>query len=155
MKLTADELATLRAAEHVKLERRARDAYERALRFEVDNALDEALRWMERAHRLAPSDDAVSFSLATLRLRRGDAPGAALLLLPLVRRLDMRQAIVASLNVSTHAGRRTVAGVVDERRGPPAGAASTSGAGCGSAWSTRAWRWRSASRVPPPRRSPR
>lgn len=95
MTLTAAELAALRAAERVKTERRARDAYDRALRFEASGALDEALRWMERAHRLAPTDDAVTFSLATLRLRRGDAPGCAFLLLPLVRRLDMREAIIA------------------------------------------------------------
>ncbi len=95
MKLTADELAALRAAERVKVERRARDAYDRALRFETSGILDEALRWMERAHRLAPTDDAVTFSLATLRLRRGDAPGAAILLQPLVRRLDMREAIIS------------------------------------------------------------
>ena len=50
-----------------------------------------ALAWLGRAHRLAPSDQNLAFSLATLRLRTGDAAGAALLFGPMARRYDTRE----------------------------------------------------------------
>lgn len=89
------EIEALREADRTKARNRGRDAYDRACRLDAEGAIDEASRWMERAHRLAPGDDTVRFALATLRLRRADPAGAVLLLLPLARKLDLREAWIA------------------------------------------------------------
>jgi GT2 family glycosyltransferase/glycosyltransferase involved in cell wall biosynthesis len=52
----------------------------------------EAVRWLERAHRLAPEDASVSLSLAAVWLERGDGAEAAALLDEVVRRGDAREA---------------------------------------------------------------
>lgn len=45
----------------------------------------EALRWMERAHRLLPEDELITLTLGSLRLAGGDPAGAVALLEPLSR----------------------------------------------------------------------
>ena len=52
----------------------------------------EAVRWLERAHRLAPQDGTISLSLATLWLERGSGREAAELLKELLQQTDLREA---------------------------------------------------------------
>ncbi len=56
---------------------------------------DLALRWLERAHRLAPEAATVSFPLAMARMSCGDPHGAIVLLLPLLQQHDFREGWVA------------------------------------------------------------
>ncbi len=49
------------------------------------------LAWLGRAHRIAPSDQNLSFALAWLRLRAGDAEGAADLFAAMAERHDVRE----------------------------------------------------------------
>ncbi len=52
----------------------------------------EALRWLRRAHRLAPRDPMVAFTLATLLLRAGDPAAASVLFAALVEEQDAAEA---------------------------------------------------------------
>ena len=79
------EWARLRAQESF---RRGRIASERG-------QSDLALRWLERAHRLAPEAATVSLPLAMARMSCGDPHGAISLLLPLLQQHDFREGWVA------------------------------------------------------------
>ena len=57
--------------------------------------LGDASRWLERAQRVAPADDAVMLSLAVLRLRQGRPSDAERLLESLTARVDLREAWLA------------------------------------------------------------
>ena len=57
--------------------------------------LGDASRWLERAQRVAPADDAVMLSLAVLRLRQGCPSDAERLLESLTARVDLREAWLA------------------------------------------------------------
>lgn len=82
----ADRAAWLQWAQE-----RAAEAWRRGQAAEAAGDLDEALRWFERAHRLAESDWNIVFGLAALQLRRGDAAGAATLFARLVAAHDLRE----------------------------------------------------------------
>ena len=81
-----------REVEREATRRRAREAYQRGQEALATGVLEPAARWFERAHRLARADQTIAFALALLRLRLGDARGAASLLLPLARTTDSREA---------------------------------------------------------------
>ncbi|MBE7210380.1 MAG: glycosyltransferase [Gluconacetobacter diazotrophicus] len=70
---------------------RAQEAFRRG-REATERGLDDlALRWLERAHRLAPDAPAVIFPLAVARAGAGDPHGAAALLRPLLKRGEFRE----------------------------------------------------------------
>lgn len=72
-----------------------REAWQHGQAAMQDGNLPEAARWLERAHRLAPRDDAVGLSLAVLRLRQGRPADAERLLEALLERVDLREAWLA------------------------------------------------------------
>lgn len=57
--------------------------------------LDLAERWLDRARRLAPADDAVALSYGVLQLQRGRPAAAAALLETLLERTDIREGWLA------------------------------------------------------------
>lgn len=73
----------------------ARQAWERAQAAQRVDDPGEARRWLERAHRLAPQDDAVALAFAVTLLRVGDAVAALTLLESIVERTDVREAWLA------------------------------------------------------------
>ncbi len=74
---------------------RAQDAFRRGRQASDRGEADDALRWLERAHRLAPSAANVAFPLAMARLSTGDPQGGARLLLGLLQRFDFREGWIA------------------------------------------------------------
>ncbi len=74
---------------------RAQDAFRRGRQATDRGQADDALRWLERAHRLAPSAANVTFPLAMARLSAGDPLGAARLLQGLLQRFDFREGWMA------------------------------------------------------------
>ncbi len=74
---------------------RAQDSFRRGRVAAERGEPGQALRWLERAHRLAPEAATVSFPLAMARLSCGDPHGAISLLLPLVQQYDFRDGWVA------------------------------------------------------------
>ena len=97
---------------------RAQDAFRRG-RIATDRGQpQEALRWLERARRLAPHAPHVTFPLAVARMNCGDPHGAIRLLQPLVQQFDFREGWV------TLAAARRAAGSPDEAAAAIAGALS-------------------------------
>ncbi|NPD65600.1 glycosyltransferase [Lichenicola cladoniae] len=70
---------------------------------------EEALRWLERARRLAPQAGHVVFPLAVARLNCGDLHGAIRLLQPLVQQFDFREGWMMLAAVRRAAGLPTEA----------------------------------------------
>ncbi|MCW3476824.1 tetratricopeptide repeat protein, partial [Limobrevibacterium gyesilva] len=70
----------------------AQDAWRRGQAAMAAGDMDDALRWLERAHRIGPRDAAVALALATVRLRLGAFAEAASLLDDVVGRHDLREA---------------------------------------------------------------
>lgn len=89
---TLESLIAERDRRREETRARARAAFERGSALADDGDLEAAARWLERAHRLARRDPTISFSLALLRLRRGEARNAAALLLPIARSVGTREA---------------------------------------------------------------
>ncbi|WP_419730841.1 glycosyltransferase [Lichenicola sp.] len=83
---------------------RAQDAFRRG-RLATDHGQpEEALRWLERARRLAPHAPHVTFPLAVARMNCGDPHGAIRLLQPLVQQFDFREGWVTLAAVRRAAG---------------------------------------------------
>ncbi len=74
---------------------RAQDSFRRGRIAAERGEPGQALRWLERAHRLAPEAATVSFPLAMARMSCGDPHGAISLLLPLLQQHDFRDGWVA------------------------------------------------------------
>ena len=97
-----------RAAWRIWAEARAQDAFRHGRLAADRGQSDDALRWFERAHRLAPTAANVSFSLAMARMSSGDPHGASRLLQTLLQRFDFREGWIAL------AAARRAAGSPDE-----------------------------------------
>ncbi len=67
------------------------------------------LAWLERAHRLAPNDQNLRFALAWLRLRAGDAAGAAALFAPMAAQFGLREAWCGLIGALLAEGRQVEA----------------------------------------------
>ena len=97
-----------RAAWQVWAQARAQEAFRRGRLASERGQTADALRWLERARRLAPEAAQVTFPLAVARMACGDAHGAVRLLQPLVQRHDFREGWI------TLAAARRAAGSPDE-----------------------------------------
>ncbi len=78
-------------------------AVEALLRGQV--AGPDALRWLDRAHRLAPADPTIALALAGARLGAGDVAGAERLLRPLAGRFGLREAHAGLVACALRLGR--------------------------------------------------
>ena len=83
---------------------RARFAWDTGEARVAEGDLVGGLAWLGRAHRMAPSDQNLAFALAGLRLRTGDAAGAAALFAPMARRHDTRDCWVGLASALHMAG---------------------------------------------------
>ncbi len=97
-----------RAQWHIWAEARAQDAFRRGRQAADRGQAGDALRWLERAHRLAPTAANVTFPLAMARMSSGDPHGAVRLLQGLLQRHDFREGWIAL------AAARRAAGSPDE-----------------------------------------
>ena len=97
-----------RAEWRIWAEARAQDAFRRGRQAADRGQADDALRWLERAHRLAPSAANVTFPLAMARMSSRDPHGAIRLLQGLLQRHDFREGWIAL------AAARRAAGSPDE-----------------------------------------
>ncbi|MBM9403859.1 glycosyltransferase, partial [Gluconacetobacter azotocaptans] len=104
-----------RAAWQAWADARAQAAFRHARRLEAADDPDGALRWYERAHRLAPDSPNVMFPLAMARLRGGDAAGAVRLLHALTRRFDFREGWLALSGALLAAGEGAQAAATAQR----------------------------------------
>ena len=73
------------------------------------------LAWLDRAHRIAPSDQNLGFALAWLRLRAGDAAGAAALFGTMAARYDVRECWTGLAAACLRAGDRARAQLAAQR----------------------------------------
>ena len=80
------------ALELEPLRRRVKALWNRAETLAADGRVGEARQCLERAHRLARSDQNLVMALAMIRLRDGDATGASLLFTAVTSRHDVREA---------------------------------------------------------------
>jgi GT2 family glycosyltransferase/glycosyltransferase involved in cell wall biosynthesis len=69
----------------------ARDAWQRGQSAMSAGRLPDALRWLERANRIAPEDAGIALALAGIRIRAGQHEAAQSVLLALADRHDMRE----------------------------------------------------------------
>lgn len=83
---------------------RAKFAWDTGEALAASGDLAGALAWLDRAHRMAPADENLAFALAWLRLRAGDATGAATLFSAMTRRHDVRECWTGLAASSLQAG---------------------------------------------------
>jgi GT2 family glycosyltransferase len=101
-----------RATEIVDLEplrRRVRSAWQKAEALAAGGRIKEARALLERAHRLAPTDQNLVLAVALIRLRDGDATGAAQLFAGVAGRHDVREAWTGLATASLLTGDRATA----------------------------------------------
>ncbi len=97
---------------------RAQDAFRRGRIATELGQPEEARRWLERAQRLAPDSTTVTFPLAVARLSCGDPEGAIRLLVPLLRRFDLREGwiMLGAARLSAHAPDEAAAAIGEALR---------------------------------------
>ncbi len=97
---------------------RAQDSFRRGRIATELGQPEEARRWLERAHRLAPDSSTVTFPLAVARLSCGDPDGAIRLLLPLLRRFDLREGwiLLGAARLSANAPDEAAAAIAEALR---------------------------------------
>ncbi len=91
----AADRAREQAVEREATAGRAREAFRLGTEAGEAGRHEEAVRHLDRAHRLARGDHTIGFALALARLRVGDPAGAIAPLLSIARALDLRQAAIA------------------------------------------------------------
>ncbi len=93
------------------LRRRIAAAWRRGEALAAEGNISDGRAQLERAHRLSGTDQNLALSLALLRLRDGDATGAALLFGKVARRHDVREAWIGLATASLLAGDAATAAV--------------------------------------------